>query len=175
MSTQRMTQENDPFPWTKITLKEALSLDETTLTHCLYAFHDPTDWLYIGLSHRLVTRLYQHLGIATANGEKWLDPEQAIELLSSKSEELTDYQDYYSHLDIDHYYWDIYACVPIKDLGLFIMNNRPKSLEWGYYYAPLQRLYPEASGTELNRLLYVEEKKLIQQHRPVFNKRNKPP
>ena len=85
---KRRDMEDTSFPWNKITLNEALFLDETTLTHCLYAIHDQVNWLYIGQSRRLVTRLYQHLGIATgresasASGERLLDPDEALNLLN---------------------------------------------------------------------------------------------
>jgi hypothetical protein len=163
--------EDNVFPWKKITLREALSLDEETLSHCLYAFHDHVNWLYIGISHRLTTRLYQHLGIATSNGERLMEPEEAVHLLTENYgvETLADPTDFFWYLDS---YYAIYTGVTIQNLGLAIMNNRPQCLEWRYYYAPIQLLYPNAEGAELDKLLASEEKKLIMQHRPLFNKRH---
>jgi hypothetical protein len=174
---KRKNMEDNLFPWKKITLKEALSLNEKPLTHCLYAFHDQVNWLYIGISHRLVTRLYQHLGIARGDGERLMDPKEAVQLLTHNYEEerFDDRIDFLGYLN----YWydpivqyDIFTAVPIQPLGLFVMNNRPQCLEWGYYYAPIQLLYPDAERAELDSLLAKEEKKLIMQHRPLFNKRH---
>jgi hypothetical protein len=139
--------EDNFFPWKKITLREALSLDEKTLTHCLYAIHDGVNWLYIGRSRRLITRLYQHLGIARGNGERLMEPEEAVQLLSEKYdvEVLSDPSDFFAYLD---YYYAIYTGVTIRNLGLAIMNNRPHCLEWGYYYAPIQSLYPSTEEHE---------------------------
>ncbi len=165
------------FPWKKLTLKEALFLDEKPLTHCLYAFHDRVNWLYIGISHRLITRLYQHLGIARGDGERLMDPAEAVQLLTYNYEEeqFDDPIDFLGYLD----YWydpivqyDIFTAVRIQPLGLFIMNNRPQCLEWGYYYAPIQPLYPNAEGAELDGLLAKEEKRLIIHHKPLFNKQH---
>jgi len=52
------------------------------------------------------------------------------------------------------------------------MNNRPQCLEWGYYYTPIQLLYPNAKDAELDKLISKEEKKLIMQHKPLFNKQH---
>lgn len=163
--------ENALFPWKKFTLKEALSLDEKSLTHCLYAIHDGVNWLYIGISHRLITRLYQHLGIATADGTRLLDPQEAIHLLTEKydDEKLSNPTDAFWHLE---YYAYIWPTIPVGNLGLAILNNRPHCLEWSYYYIPIQLLYPNATETELDKLLASEEKKLIMEHRPLFNKQH---
>ena len=166
--------EDTSFPWNKITLKEALFLDETTLTHCLYAIHDQVNWLYIGQSRRLVTRLYQHLGIATgrastsASGERLLDPDEALNLLTHDYIP-TDPRDFFWYLDER---CAVYDGAPIQDLGLAIMSNRPQCLEWGYYYVSIQQLYPNAEGRALDELLYSEEKKLIMRHKPLFNKQH---
>src|SRR5262249_9113150 len=153
--------------------REALSLDETTLTHCLYAFRDPVNWLYIGISHRLVTRIYQHLGIATARGERLMNLEDTMHLLTKEWDELLDARSFAYYVEEQHRIL-IWEGTPIKDLGLFIINNRPQCLEWEYYYAPIQRLYPNADTAELDKLLDTEEKKLIRQYKPSFNiKHNK--
>lgn len=163
--------ENNLFPWKKITLKEALSLDEKSLTHCLYAIHDGVNWLYIGISHRLITRLYQHLGIATADGTRLLDPQEAIQLLIEKydDEKLSHPTDAFWHLE---YYADVWPTIPVGNLGLALLNNRPHCLKWGYSYVPIQLLYPHATEAELDKLLASEEKKLIMEYRPLFNKQH---
>lgn len=163
--------EGNWISWEKITLKEALYLDEKTFTHCLYAFSDGVNCLYIGISHHLVTRLYQHLGIAAPTGERVLGHDEAVHLLTENYgiKEISTTVGFFWYLK---YYWGIFPGIDIQKLGLAIMNNRPQCLEWGYYYVPIQRLYPDAKRSELDTLLALEEKKLIRQYRPLFNRQH---